>query len=94
MTVTVILLCDNALILVYLNLSNILSSDIKVLSLAKRGVPWNLLNSPGSTAVLYFNHNNSVFKKKLTNKYTKILGTRVGTIVDQKKSAEISWSSA
>jgi len=35
------------------------------------------------------NHNNNVFKKKLTNKCTKKLATRVGTIVDQKKSTGV-----
>jgi len=36
----------------------------------KREVPWDPLNPPESTTVLYFNHNNGVSKKKLTNKYT------------------------
>jgi len=65
---------DNTLILVnHLSITfSSLSSDVKGLSLAKREAPWNPLNSPGFTSVLYFdqNHNNSV-TKKLTNKYTK-----------------------
>jgi len=44
---------------------------------------------PGTAPVLYFNHNhnNSVSKKKLANKYTRNfhLVLRVGTIVDRKK---------
>jgi len=57
-------LCDNTLILVYLNLSNIfssLSSDVKGLSLAKRGFHGTLWTAP----LLYFNHNhnNSAYKK-------------------------------
>jgi len=49
-------------------LSVLLSSDVKGLS--KKG---GSMEPSGSAPVLYFNHNhnNSVSKKKLTNKYTK-----------------------
>jgi len=44
----------------------------------------------------YNNQNNTVLKKKLSNKYTKKLefSTRVGTYSMIEKSTETSWSSA